>query len=256
MVLGRRKVNRETTGVRMLLQAKKVSPLLRGAVGLLTLLALVACSSEEKIEAPQQAQPDGFTFFDIHQNTLYTKSLRDRLVDTLSSDAIEYRSIINLEIVQEGFLQQYFSRIDELNRRVNYPAGERIEHPTVKLMYRWASRKNLPFSYVELMFSGDTRKPLYVKIESIRDISDIIDSLSEKYGRPVVSQLEQDRGEIRYWENNRDVFLVAKLYRRNERPLYRMMIYFADNLEEFIQVREKKRQAEEEKQKREGRSAF
>ena len=240
----------------MPLRTKIVSPLIRAAIVLLTLLAVVACSSEEKIETPQQEQPDGFTFFDIHQHTIYTKSLRDRLVDTLSSDAIEYRSIISLEIVQAGFLQQYFPRIDELDRRLNYPAGERIEHPTIKLMYRWAARKNLPFSYVELMFSQDTRKPLYVKIESIRDISDILDSLSAKYGRPVVSQLTQARGEIRYWENNRDVFLAAKLFRRNERPIYRMMIYFASNLDEFIRIQEQKRQAEEEKQSREGRSAF
>ena len=223
---------------------------------LLAMLAVVACSSEEKVETQQQPPPDGFTFFDIHQKTIYNKSLRDRLVDTLSSDAIEYRSIISLEIVQPGFLQQYFPLLDELDRRLNHPAGERVEHPTIKLMYRQAARKDLPFSKVELLFSQDTRKPLYVKIESRRDISDIIDALSDKYGQPTVSQLQQERGEIRYWQSNRDVFLAARLSRRNERPLYRMMIYFADNLEQFIRTQEKMRLAEEEKRKREGRSAF
>ena len=219
-------------------------------------LVLLACSSEEKIETQQQAPPDGFTFFNIHSNTVYSKSLRERLVETLSSDAIEYRSVINLEIVQRGFLQRHFPGLDELNRRLNYPPGERVEHPTVKLMYRWTARKDLPFSYVELLFSQDTRRPLYVKIEATRNISDVIDSLSEKYGSPAVQALEEGRGEIRYWENNRDVFLVATMVRKNERPLYRMMIYYASNLEAFIQAEEKKRQEQLEKQKREGRSAF
>ena len=223
---------------------------------LLVILTILSCSSEEKTETQKKDRTEGFTFFDINPNTIYSKSLRDRLVDTLSSDAVEYRSIINLEIVQSGFLQQYFPRLDELNRRLNDPPGERIEHPTVKLMYRWAARKNLPFSYVELLFSKDTRKPLTVKIESIRDISDIIETLSGKYGQPTVAQLQQGRGEIKYWEKNRDVFLVAILTRRNERPLFRMIIYYADNLEAFIRAEELKRQALEEKQKREGRSAF
>jgi hypothetical protein len=123
-------------------------------------------------------------------------------------------------------------------------------------MYRWATRKALPFSYVELLFSQDSRKLLYVKIESARNISNIIDSLSEKYGPPKMIQLDSGRGETRYWEKNRDVFLVAKLFRRNRRPLYRMMIYYADNLEEYILGQEKLRQMIEEKQQREGRSAF
>jgi len=240
----------------MMHQDPKTRSALQVLIGLSILLLVTACSSEEKIEPQQQERSGGFTFFDVHHHTIYSKSLRDRLVDTLSSDAIEYRSTINLEIVQNGFLQQHFPTIGELNQRLNYPAGERIEHPTIKLMYRWSARKNLPFSYVELLFSQDTHKPLYVKIESIRDISDIFDALSEKYGQPSLLQLEQNRGEIRYWEDNRDVFLVAILSRRNERPLYRMMIYYADNLEEFIHTEEKKRQEKEEKQKREGRSAF
>ena len=161
---------------------------------LLVFVTVVACSSEEKIEPQPQTNSGGFTFFDIHHDTIYTKSLRERLVGTLSSDAIEYRSVIILEIVEEGFLQQHFPRIDELNQRLNYPAGERVEHPTIKLMYRWATRKALPFSYVELMFSQDSRKPLYVKIESARDISNIVDSLSEKYGPPTMKQLDSGRG--------------------------------------------------------------
>ncbi len=246
---------------RMTLQNRKTPHLRQAVFGLLLLLfpAVIACSSEDsedKVEVERQDRSGGFNFFDVHHDTIYSEPLRDRLVDTLSSDAIEYRSVINLEIVQEGFLQQFFPQLDDLNRRLNYPAGERVEHPTIRLMYRWAARKNLPFSYVELLFSQETRKPLYVKIESTRDISDIVDSLSEKYGLPTVSQLEQGRGEIRYWRNNRDVFLVAILSRRNERPLYRMMIYYADNLETHILSEEKKRQEKEEKQQREGRSAF
>lgn len=242
----------------MTIQRQKSTSCTSVLLGLLWLIltVVVACSSEEQIEPPQKVSPEGFTFFDIHQNTIYSEALRDRLAETLSSDAVEYRSVINLEIVQKGFLQEHFPRIAELNRRLNHPAGERVEHPTIKLMYRWAARKNLPFSYVELLFSQDTRKPLYVKIESTLDISDIVDALSEKYGSPTVLDLQQGRGEIRYWENNRNVFLAAILSRRNERPLYRMMIYYADNLDEFISAQEKKRRQMREKREREGRSAF
>ena len=223
---------------------------------LLVLSAVYACTSEEKLETSQQSPSSGFTFFGVHQDTAFDKSLRERLVDTLSSDAVEYRSIINLEVVESGFLRQHFPLLDELNRRLNTPPGERIEYPTIRLMYRWAARKDLPFSYVELLFSDDMRKPLYIKIESILDIEDIFDTLQEKYGEPTLLKLDGGDANIRYWEDNRSVFLAAKLFRRNERPQYRMMIYFTDNLESFILAQEKKRRDQEEKKKQEGRSAF
>lgn len=225
-------------------------------LGSILMLFTFACSSEEKVSIDEQTQPDSFTFFDVGSTTLFSKSLRDQLGERLGSAAIEYRSIIDLDIEGKRLLPQHFTDVAELNTRLNSPLGERIEHNTIKLMYRYAGRKNLPFSYVEFMFSNYTKRPLFIKIKSKKDIADIIDTLKEKYGRPQMIPQKDTADRILYWKNNRDVFLVAVFTNRRGDLEYRMMIYFFDNLEELLATEEQERRVLEEKRKSAGKSAF
>lgn len=225
-------------------------------LGLTLALFVIACSSEEKVSTAEQSRPDSFTFFDVGGTTLFSESLRDQLGESLGSDAIEYRSIIDLEVEGKKLLPQYFPEVADLNARLNSPLGERIEHNTIKLMYRYAGRKNLPFSYVEFMFSNYTRRPLFIRIESEKDIAGIIDTLEEKYGRPQNITPKDSNDRILYWKNNRDVFLVVVFANRRGDLEYRMMIYYFDNLEELLATEEQERRAQEEKRKSAGKSAF
>jgi hypothetical protein len=244
------------------------SPLAALWLGLILVLFVFACSSEEKVSSSEQSRPDSFTFFDVGAATLFSKPLRDQLGERLGSVAIEYRSIIDLDIEGKKLLPRYFPEVAELNARLNSPLGERIEprlnsplgerieHKTIKLMYRYAGRKNLPFSYVEFMFSSYTKRPLFIKIESQKDIADIIDTLKDKYGQPQVIPQKDTADRIFYWKNNRDVFVVAVFPNRRGDLEYRIMIYYFDNLEELLAAEEQERKALEEKRKSAGKSAF
>jgi len=128
----------------------------------LTAILVLSCSSGEQSTDHSRSQTDGITFFDVGANTVFSNALRDRLRKNLGPDAIAYRNTIDLEFNTKGFLQRQFPILHDLNQRLNTPAGERVEHDTVKLMYRYAVKENLPFSYVELVFSNNSGKPLLI----------------------------------------------------------------------------------------------
>ena len=120
----------------------------------LAAVMLLSCSTDEQSPDYSRSQTEGITFFDVGAETVFSDALRDRLRKSLGPDAIAYRSTIDLEFNARGFLQREFPILHDLNQRLNTPAGERVEHDTVKLMYRYAVKENLPFSYVELVFSN------------------------------------------------------------------------------------------------------
>ena len=116
----------------------------------LTLLIFYACGEKKESAKNQTAEvpSDSFTFFDLGRHSTLSKSVRNDLKQRLGRHAIEYRSIIDLDINFYGFLKKYFPSLDALNQSLNFPPGERIEHNTGKLMYRYARKENLPFDNV------------------------------------------------------------------------------------------------------------
>jgi hypothetical protein len=200
--------------------------------------------------------PKSFTFFGVGADTLFSKVLRKELGDKLGSEAIEYRSIIDLETNFKGFLERFFPDLNTLNQRLNYPAGERVDHNTVKLMYRYAQKKDVPFHYIELLFSNYTRKPLLIKIESEKDVSEIINSIKKKYGQPVAIDWQKDNGRSMLWENKRDILLTSVATDRRGDPVYHITIYYYDNLKELVNTEKKERRLREEKKKQAGKKAF
>ena len=206
----------------------------------LTAVMLLSCSADDQSPDYSQSQTEGITFFDVGAETVFSDALRDRLRKNLGPDAITYRSTIDLEFNARGFLQRQFPILHDLNQRLNTPAGERVEHDTVKLMYRYAVKENLPFSYVELVFSNITGKPLFIQVRS-RDLSDIIRTLEEKYGSPQAIDQPADEGRFFFWSDHQDVLLVSIIPTWRGDKEYQLVIYYVDNLEKLVAVEEKER---------------
>ena len=223
---------------------------------LIMVLVLIFTMGGNDISDRSEQAPKSFTFFGVGANTLFSKILRKELGDKLGSDAIEYRNIIDLEINFKGFLERYFPDLNALNRRLNYPVGERVEHNTIKLMYRYAQKKDLPFHYIELLFSNYTYKPLFIKIASKKDVSEIIDSIQEKYGQPVAIDWQHGNGQSMHWINKRDILIVSIAADRRGDLIYHITIYYVDNMAELSDTEEKERRLREEKRKQAGKAAF
>ena len=89
---------------------------------------LLSCSDSREPDdatAPAAVMPESFTFFDLGINSRLNKKVRKELGNKLGRDAIERRSILDLEINYKGFLNNYFPGLYELNQNLNFPSGER-----------------------------------------------------------------------------------------------------------------------------------
>ena len=219
-------------------------------------LVFYACSAEKSTQDAKKAEPQSFTFFNVGVNTRYTDHLRQQLRQALGADAIERRSTINLEIEPKGFLAQYFPQFDRINSQLNLTFGERTFHKTIRLMYRYTFQKNLPFSYVEYIFSGYTQLPLLISIYSKEDLTEIQQTIEKKYGPPQTIQLNADRHKIHYWQNDQDLFIMSIARDRHGRLEYRIRIYYGDNLSELADTEEAERAEKEEKRRKAEKTAF
>jgi hypothetical protein len=226
---------------------------------LLAVLAFVpaACSEKEPTEKrTRKSVPDSFTFFGLGRNSLLTGDVRKELSDRLGRDAIEHRSILNLEFNYAGFLKTYFAHLEQLNQKLNFPPRERIEHNTVKLMYRYAQRNNVPFDYVELIFSNYTRTPILFRIHFKKDETNIIKTLDEKYGPPKKIQWDQSNGSSLYWTKNNDDLIVSRVPDQFGNLEYQIVIYFTENLNQMIQTEQAEKEARERQRAKSGKNAF
>ena len=222
------------------------------------LIFLVSCSDNNGSgdASSQPADTQSFTFFELGKTTRLTKGVRSDLRDKLGRDAIERRSILNLEINRKGFLKTYFPDLAALNEQLNDPPGERVEHNTVKLMYRYARKKSVPFELVELLFSDYTSTPLLFKINFKIDEANTIETLQEKYGRPEIINWDDENGQSMYWKNNSDLLIVSRIPDRFGKIEHQIVIYFVDNLKLLIDTERKEREKKEQQRARTGKKAF
>jgi hypothetical protein len=87
-------------------------------VVIMVLVVFFTMRSNDKSDRSEQV-PKSFTFFDVGANTLVSKFLRKELGDKLGSEAIEYRSIIDLEVNFKGFLERHGDSIIRRERESN-----------------------------------------------------------------------------------------------------------------------------------------
>jgi hypothetical protein len=246
----------------LLIRSQKTQPgitVLFAILAALLVTALMSCGEGQEPNgstAPAAVLPESFTFFELGINSRLNKNTRKELAQKLGRDAIEQRSILDLEINYDGFLKTYFPDLNELNRKLNFPPGERVDHNTLKLMYRYAMKKDVPFDYVELVFSNFTQAPLLFRINFRDDEAGIVDTLESKYGQPQVFSWQEDSGQTMYWLKNGDFLIVSLVPDQFGNPTYQIVICFVKNLEQLISA---EREAQKEKsleRTRSGKTAF
>ena len=227
-------------------------------LSLLSVSILISCGDnrESTETAPAAVKPESFTFFELGTNTKLTEQIRQDLGNKLGRDAIERRSILDLNTNYAGFIKKYLPKIDELNRKINIPPGERVEHNTVKLMYRYAQRENAPFDYVALVFSEYTKTPLLFKINFQIDETGIVETLKTKYGLPHVIDWKDENGRSMVWRKNMDVLLVSEVPDQFVNHGYQIVIYFVQNLEQLIEIETNELKKREQQRAKSGEKAF
>lgn len=233
-------------------------PTLSALVMGLTLLMFFSCGEKKEPAKGErvQAQSDSFTFFDLGKNAKLSKSIRSDLRQRLGRDAIEGRGIINLEINYYGFLEQYFSSLNELNRELNSPAGERIEHNIVKLMFRYARKENLPFDYVELLFSNYSQLPLLFRINFQIDEANIVQTLKSKYGDPRPIDWKNKNGHSMYWDKDNDILIVSLVPDQFGNPEYQIRIFFVENIKALLATESAEKEEQKSQRAKSGKKAF
>jgi len=221
-------------------------------------LALMSCSDsrEPGQEAPLPADAESFTFFDIGRTTKFSDQLRDELENKLGRDAIQRRNVLDLEINYHGFIKKYFPSLEDLDQQLNFPPRERVEHNTVKLMYRYAQKQNVPFDYVELIFSDYTGTPILFKIHFKKDEAHIIDTLKEKYGNPKIIDWKQRNGSSMYWKKEADYLIASLVPDQFGQHEYQINIYYVDNLKRLIETESKEKEKREQQRVKTGGKAF
>jgi hypothetical protein len=232
-----------------------------GVISVIVLILIVVlikyCSKRENIKPLSRAEaPEGITFFDLGENSEFSSDVREKLKERLGADAIERWNPLDLNINYKGFLRKFFPELHEINLKLNSPLGERVEHNTIKLRYRYARKKNVPFDYVELIFSNYTQKPLYFYIKSKQEGSNIIDVVTKKYGKANTVDWEGKKGTSFYWENARSILIISIHDDRYGNPEYHTVIYYVPNLEDLLSRERQQREHKKEKIKQTGKTAF
>lgn len=200
--------------------------------------------------------PEGFTFLNIGENTKISNDVREQLRDTLGPDAVERWNTLDLNVNYKGFLKKYFPELHELNKKLNSPIGERVEHNTIQLTYRYSRKKNAPFDYVKLVFSNLTQKPLFFFIESKRAGADIVDAITKKYGEAKTIQWDDNGGRSLYWKENQSILILSISNDRYGRPEYQTAIYYVPSLKELVFAEQEKTKHQQEVINKTGKTAF
>jgi hypothetical protein len=222
------------------------------------ILLSVSCGDKEETGPPRPApeHSDSFTFFDIGKNTIISDKVRESLNKTLGDDAIERRNILDLEINYKGFLKEYFADLDKLNKKLNSPIGERVEHNTVKLMYRYMQNKNVSFEYVELVYSEYTRRPVLIKIHFKKDGLNTIETLKQKYGAPESINWGGETSKSLYWKKSNDLLMLSFVPDQFGKPKCQIIIYFKNALEKLLKDEQKEKEKTRRERTKSGKTAF
>lgn len=218
----------------------------------------VSCGDKEETAPPRPApeHSDSFTFFDIGKNTIISGNVREGLNKTLGDDAIERRNILDLEINYKGFLKEYFTDLDKLNKKLNSPLGERVEHNTVKLMYRYMQNKNVSFDYVEVVYSEYTRRPVLIKIHFKKDGLNTLETLKQKYGAPESINWGGETSKSLYWKKSNDLLILSYVPDQFGKPKCQIIIYFKNALEKLLKDEQEEKEKTRREQTTSGKTAF
>jgi len=223
--------------------AKKITivSVIAGLVLLAVLLIIYFKPTDKTTPGSSAAISDppvrGFTFLDLHADSTLTDRVRNRLKETLGSEAVENKTVLDLEMHHPGFLERYFPDLSKLNRQLNYEGDRRvrIEHNTTKLIFRYSTS----FQYVELFFSNYTQKPLLFRIRAKRDGRDYLETLRQKYGDPQTVDWQDQKGKSVFWNMDKDVMILSLFADQYGQPQFEILICHVENIENLVTTEQK-----------------
>jgi hypothetical protein len=192
----------------------------------------------------------------LGKSSRFSDSVRKNLNRQLGNDAIAKRSLLDLEINYYGFLQEHFPALQALNLQLNPPTRARVDHNILKLMYRYARKKNLPFDYVELIFSNYSQLPLLFKIDFKEDEANVVQTLKTKYGEPRLIDWKDNTGQSMYWRKNKDVLIVSLVPDQFGNPEYQIRIFFVENIQILLEREKAEIEKRELQRTQSGQKAF
>jgi hypothetical protein len=245
-------MNKRTSSNRIL-RAKALASI---PFGVLLLFFLACGEGGEKPERSAPAGPESFTFFDVGRNSRFSEQVRKDLSQKLGNDAVERRSIINLEGPYKGFLAAHLPELEVLNRRLNHPPGERVEHDVIRLMYRYARQMNAPFDYVDLIFDGQSRTPLVFHIRFKADEAGLLEALRAKHGPPQTIDWGAENGQSLVWRKEQDVLMASLLPDSFGGVRHNVTIYFSENLNRWAEFEQDLKEKKSREKSPAGRTAF
>lgn len=222
-------------------------------------LLTVGCSGNDEEDTGRdksRSDASGFRFLDLNAASRLDDSLRKDLRDKLGSDAIWRRAPLDIEINYSGFLKQHFEELHLLNRRLNYAPRERVEHDIIKLMYRYPQKKNLPFSYIELVFSSRSDEPLVFNIQAKQDGDALLATLEDKYGPPGNIEWNSGKDRALSWRSPSEIMIASIVEDRYGQPEYGISIYFVDHIEKLVETEEQERRQMQKQTEKAGKTAF
>jgi len=232
--------------------------ILRLAVVMVVTILFTGCGDATDPQSGLCPQgPETFTFLEVGRNSSYSSKLRKQMDERLGSSAIARKSIITLSPGSGTLLSQRFPDLLQLNEKLNFPPGERVEHEVVKLMYRNVDKKKMPFDDVELFFSGHSHCMMLMIIRTRLQGDDIVATLREKYGAPQEAAITGElAGKTLSWKKDPDRMVVFIRPDRNKTKTYEIWVYFVVPIQELIAVEQEKRENRSRTIRQSGEKAF
>lgn len=231
-------------------------PVLFALIYLIMLFVPEKANKLNDIASSTDVQPETFTFFNIGTNTVLTETLRESLSEKLGSESVAQWSTIDLSMNFRGFLEKYSKELYALNAELNDASGARIEHNTITLTYRYPLKDETIFNYIRLMFSNYTQRPLLFIVRADKQGSTILNTLIEKYGKPVTYKWDSHQGISHHWQKGKDVLILSQSFNRIGHPEFYIHIYYVNNINELLLAEKKEALKQERERKRMGREAF
>lgn len=200
---------------------------------------------------PPVSEPAGFSFFDIHSETILSRGLRERLADQLGPDAISRRGLIDLVLVNAAFTRKHFPEIHRYHQALNPISGARREHAITTLTYRRSRLKGLPFQFIRFVFYQETGKPLYLVVEPADDDPELFATLQTRWGEPERFDGSREGDQALVWRHPNEILCGVSIRRRGGRIERQLRFYFMDNIGHLVA----KEQAAEEARRRQADKA-
>ncbi len=200
---------------------------------------------------PAASAPAGFSFFDIHSETVLSRELRKRLADQLGPDAISRRGPIDLVLFSAAFTRDHFPEIHRYHQALNPVSGARREHAVTTLTYRRSRLKGLPFGFIRFVFYEETGKPLYLVVEPADDDPELFTTLQAKWGEPERLDGSREGDQVLVWRHPDEILCGVSIRRRGGRIERQLRFFFMNNIGHLVAME----QAAEEDRRRQADKA-